>query len=192
MLCAQRSRKRTIILSFELRRRSLSNVKIMFFFTISLVEHSSRRSVRSTKKMQSRVNFPDFSLTCSYIAKVTPLNHAVVVYALLCLLSNLYVYFVILEFTFHVKHCESNTKIVTIIPVRIKKRKEKKKVISIVSHSKFHSETIHVRFSSKIACCIICKATAVFLSKTNIFLINHQENAPKTLFIPNNNLNFAV
>ena len=122
MLCAQRSRKRTIILSFELRRRSLSNVKIMFFFTIPLVEHSSRRSVRSTKKMQSRVNFPDFSLTCSYIAKVTPPQQRGVslrTFVLICYL----------DVTFHVKHCKSKLKIVYIIPVRIKKRKVKKEVI---------------------------------------------------------------
>ena len=120
MLCAQRSRKRTIILSFELRRRSLSNVKIMFFFTIPLVEHSSWWSVRSTKKMQSRVNFPDFSFTCSYIAKVTPpplRGVSLRTFVLICYL----------EVTFHVKHCKSKLKIVYIIPVRIKKRKIKKR-----------------------------------------------------------------
>lgn len=120
MLCAQRSRKRTIILSFELRRRSLSNVKIMFFFTFSMVEHSSWRSVRSTKNMQSRVTFPDFSsLLFIYSKSDTTLFWccgSLCTFVLICYL----------EFTFHVKHCESNIKFVTIIPVRIKKRKVKK------------------------------------------------------------------
>ena len=119
MLCARRSRKRTIILSFELRRRSFSNVKIMFFFTFPLVEHSSWRSVRSTKNMQSRVTFPDFSPTCSYIAKVTPLQYRGV--SLRTFVPNCK-----FDITFHVKHCKSKLKIVYIIPVRIKKRKVKK------------------------------------------------------------------
>ena len=120
MLRARRSRKRTIILSFELRRRSSLNVKIMFFFTFPLVEHSSRRSVRSTKNMQSRVTFPDFSSHLFIYSK----SDTTIIWC--CGSLCTFVLICYLELTFHVKHCESNIKFVTIIPVRIKKRKVKK------------------------------------------------------------------
>lgn len=131
MLCAQRSRKRTIILSFELRRRSFSNVKIMFFFTFSMVEHSSWRSwrsVRSTKNMQSRVTFPDFSSPLFIYSK----SDTTIFWC--CGSLRTFVLICYLEFTFHVKHCESNIKFVTIIPVRIKQRKVKKRGIFPLLH----------------------------------------------------------
>lgn len=73
---------------------------------------------QSQTETQSRVNFPDFSPTCSYIAKVTPpplCGVSLCTFVLICYL----------EVTFHVKHCKIKLKIVYIIPVRIKKRKIK-------------------------------------------------------------------
>lgn len=58
MLCAQRSRKRTIISSFKLRRRSFLNVEIMFFFTFELVEHSSMEKRRRRKNNAKSGHFP--------------------------------------------------------------------------------------------------------------------------------------
>lgn len=154
MLCVRRSRKRTIILSFELRRRSLSNVKIMFFFTFSMVEHSSWRSVRSTKNMQSRVTFPDFSSPLFIYSK----SDTTIIWC--CGSLRTFVLICNLEFTFHVKHCESNIKFVTIIPVRIKKRKVKK------------GGAKHV--------CYTCHSGSFsFPALNNTFLINHQEKCSK-------------
>lgn len=118
-------------MSFELRRRSFSNVKIMFFFTFPLVEHSSRRSVRSTKNMQSRVTFPDFSSPLFIYSK----SDTTIIWC--CGSLRTFVLICNLEFTFHVKHCESNIKFVTIIPVRIKKRKVKKGFKTRLLHKSF-------------------------------------------------------
>ncbi|AWW06075.1 MAG: hypothetical protein [Microvirus sp.] len=100
MLCAQRSRKRTIILSFELRRMSFSNVKIMFFLHFRWPNTQVGEACEARKICKVGLLSPTSSPPCSFIAKVTqPYFCVVVVYALLC-------YSAISKFTFHVKHCE--------------------------------------------------------------------------------------
>lgn len=100
---------------------------IMFFFTFSMVEYSSWRSVRSTKNMQSRVTFPDFSSPLFIYSKsdTTQLRGV----SLRTFVPNCK-----FDITFHVKHCKSKLKIVYIIPVRIKKRKVKKRGIFPLLH----------------------------------------------------------
>ena len=120
MLCAQRSRKRTIILSFELRRRSFSNVKIIVFFHISVCRTLKQVRLAKPAKTQKRVNFLAFSTPLFIYSK----SDTTIIWC--CGSLRTFVLICYLEFTFHVKHCESNIKFVTIIPVRIKKRKVKK------------------------------------------------------------------
>lgn len=60
----------------------ISEKNVLFHISVGRTLKLAKRAKH--ENMQSRVNFPDFSLSCSYIAKVTPLNYVVVVYALLC------------------------------------------------------------------------------------------------------------
>ena len=74
-------------------------------------------------KKQKRVNF----LAFSYLLFIYSKSDTTIF--LCCGSLRTFVLICYLDLTFHVKHCESNIKFVTIIPVRIKKRKIKKRGI---------------------------------------------------------------
>lgn len=89
-------------------------------FHISVCRTLKQVRLAKPAKTQKRVNFLAFSTPLFIYSK----SDTTIIWC--CGSLRTFVLICYLEFTFHVKHCESNIKFVTIIPVRIKKRKVKK------------------------------------------------------------------
>ena len=134
----------------------------MFFFTFPLVEHSSRQGWRSQQKKAKSGKFPRL---LSYLFIYSKSDTTSIRGVSLCT----FVLICQLEITFHVKHCKSKLKFVTIIPVRIKKRKVKKGGNIPLSATHDFIPIIFIFFISKFSLYMIFRFLQFSCAKQRIF-----------------------